>query len=178
MANNYRNTRIPLRAKDGCPTSYFIVDENGNHTPVSRAECLAHDEKGAPLLVVDPDGAAVFRLPRTMANEQIARWNMRFIWNEEYHDQAHVATAVPLDSESDLPSRFNLEAIIEDAELLAALLSVLTEAERHLLNATVVEGKSERHVAAELGITKQAVNKRKLQVLKKLNAHLSSKGFL
>jgi len=190
MANNYRNTRIPSRAEDGTPTSYFIIDEDNNHQAVTRAVCLAHDEQGAPPLYVSPDGANVFRMPRTELGEQLALENRHVIWNEEQRttrsrDRIEALNApIPTDDEVDfdIAADINIAQIVEDkAELdtlLAAVRDALTEPECDLLHAIFVDGKTERELAPLLGLKEpKSVNKRKHSALRKLHAYLTAKGY-
>ena len=85
-SESYRNTPIPYRAKNGDPMTYFIVDEEGKHTSVTRAECLSRQDApdGQPTQrwFVDEESGLVVRLPRTDESEELARDNMQFFWRE------------------------------------------------------------------------------------------------
>jgi len=87
------------------------------------------------------------------------------------------ASGAPLE----MADKFDLEAIIEDAELLEILLAALaalTSDERLLLRGTYVDGQTERELAHLLGLVQGAsVNKRKQRILEKLHNFMASKGF-
>jgi len=192
MANNYQNTRIPSRANDGTPTTYFIVDNDGSHRTVTRSECLAHDEQGAPPLLVDPDGATVTRLPRTPASEQLARENMQSIWAEEkraerwQHRQISMDTAALGESFSIdkllLADAMDVASIVEDLALydvLHAAVAQLSQADQHLIHELIWNGKTERELAVELGLKeRKSVNKRKNRILEILRNHPALKSFM
>jgi len=78
---SFRNTPIPRRAKNGDPMVYCVVDEDGNHTSVSREECLAHQDaisdQPVQRLFVDEESGLVVRLPHTKKSEELARENIR-----------------------------------------------------------------------------------------------------
>jgi len=182
MATNYRNTRIPSRANDGTPTTYFIVDDDGSHRAVTRAECLAHDEQGTPHLFVEPDGTTVTRLPRTALGEQLARENMRYIWREEQRARRRAKHEFSIDSATtgtgapvavNLADPVRVADVVEEAALLKALftaVSTLTDADRHLIYELFWNQKSERQLAAELGLkSHKTISYRKAKALAKLS---------
>jgi len=62
----------------------------------------------------------------------------------------------------------------EDKLLLYSALAELTDDERYLIEALYFQGKSERNLGEELGISCVAVHKRKNKILAKLNILLSN----
>jgi hypothetical protein len=190
MATNYRHTPIPSKGKDGTPTSYFTVDENCNHTPSGRAECIEHDELGAPHLFVEPDGSAIFRLPRTALGQQLARENMQYIWREDQRARRRSKREFSIDSavagtgyheHFRLIDPTDIASIVDDAALLDALTAAaatLTDADRHLIYELFWNQKSERQLAAELGLkSHKTISYRKAKALAKLAQVPALKNF-
>jgi len=67
------------------------------------------------------------------------------------------------------------EPLVEDIvvdklsrDMLMAALDELTDDERNLIDALFFEGKSERTVASELGLSQKGVNKRRHRIIEKL----------
>ena len=164
--------------------TYAIVADDGTETIVSKADFIASFDDLHPVYVNAEAGIAV-RLPLTDQAETIADENRRFVEAEAKHDQRWAARTVELDKATasgaplEVADKFDLAAFVEDAELLATLvdwLDQITQSERHLFVAQVLEGKTDRELAGELGIAHQNVNRRKQRVLEKLQDYLSSKG--
>jgi len=184
MANHYNQPNIPTRAKDGGPMTYAIVYEDGTSQPLNRAEFLAAFDVPHTLHLDIVAGLAV-RLPQTQEAENIADETRQYNEREAKREQRWAARTVELDkptpcgAQIDIAAEFDLEAFIEDAELLTTLvdwLDQITQNERHLFVAQVLDGKTDRELATELGIAHQNVNRRKQRVLEKLRAFLASKG--
>jgi len=191
MATNYKHTPIPNRAADGRPMSFFIVDEDGTTTTVSRDECLKRDSDGTAFpFFVDEASGRVVRLPRSEFGELIARENMRSVWREQKQTQRRAEREVSLDSavSGDGPIKIKLpndpmvvDQVVEDNALLAVLraaIADLTAEEQALVFEVFWNGKTERQLAPELGLKQaKSVNKRKHKVLETLRANVALAGF-
>jgi len=187
MANaSFIPSLIPLKAENGNPTVHYIVDDDGGSRPVTRVECLAHDEQGVPNLIVDPDGTAVYRLPRTALGEQLARENMQSIWQQDKYSERWAKRQFSINdllTGTDSGSRATADVtdIAEEAALLRTLIGAvaeLTSDDQYLLKAIFVDGKTERELALELGLKeRKSVNKRKNRILEILRNHPALKSF-
>lgn len=63
-------------------------------------------------------------------------------------------------------------AEVESTLFLEEVLSLLTPDQKKVINATVLEGLTERELASEMGIARQSVNKLKERALNRLRKHL------
>lgn len=63
-------------------------------------------------------------------------------------------------------------AEVESTLFLEEVLSLLTPDQKKVINATVLEGFTERELASEMGIARQSVNKLKERALNRLRKHL------
>ena len=110
--------------------------------------------------------------------EEQYRAYKRPVWTEKKRKQRQVAegtTPVSLDRLTEegyeTADDTDVEKIIQDKELLETLyiaLDALNDDDRNLINDLFYHNKSERQVAAELGLSQFGVNKRKHKVLEKL----------
>lgn len=85
---SFKSTPIPHRTKSRRPMQYYVLSEDGEkETKVTRTECLARAEEPQNPFpqrwFVDEESGLVVRLPRNQKGEDLARYNMRFIWRED-----------------------------------------------------------------------------------------------
>jgi len=81
--------------------------------------------------------------------------------------------------DASLPDHAAADSVRPDPELLdrlAALLETLDEGERRLIRQLFWDGRSEDQLARELGVSRQAVNKRKQKLLRRLRSGLDREG--
>lgn len=161
------NTRCFILADDGYEEiSYAELQERRANNPV-YADKRFIPLHGMLMEVTEADYRAFYRNIRRQRyiDEEAAR-NGAFSYNaldsEEMSGEDIIADISPL-----------LDEQVSDKLLVETMLccfSRLDEADRKLLAALYFEGKSERVLANELGITHQAVNKRRQKIITKLRA--------
>lgn len=109
-------------------------------------------------------------------SEEVYRAYRQPVWREtkrsEVRSDHEYSYERMLEDGMEIASRETLvENIVEDKlmlDMLLAALNELTADERNLIDALFYQGKSEREVAGEIGISSIAVHKRKHKILSKL----------
>lgn len=120
--------------------------------------------------VIHVDGQAI------EVAEQVYRMYKRSLWNERSRRRYRLEHESSLDAMMDSGMEpISNDALVEDIvadrmmlEALFAALQSLPGSERDLIRALYFEAKTEREVAAGLGISSVAVHKQKHRILKKL----------
>ena len=108
--------------------------------------------------------------------EEVYRAFKRPVWREHKRSQVRKKREISSDSLAEsgyeIPSKDKLvDEIVEDKlmlEILIAALDELSEDERQFINKLYYEEKTEAQVAECLGVSQQAVNKRRKNIIKKL----------
>lgn len=72
-----------------------------------------------------------------------------------------------------LAGKEDVERTVEQSAFLKEALSILTEKQRKVILATVLESQKEKEVARNLGMTQPAVSQTKARALKKLKEYFS-----
>ena len=72
-----------------------------------------------------------------------------------------------------LAGKEDVERTVEQSAFLKEALSILTEKQRKVILATVLESQKEKEVARKLGMTQPAVSQTKARALRKLKEHYS-----
>jgi len=185
----YDKPFIGTLAADGTPMVYAVLNDDGTQTPITREQCLAHDDLGAPPLYVDEESGLVIRLPRTEQGEQLARENMRYLWRQQKiaqrHDDRYVSLDTPILDPGIQPHHLihpvDTAELVETTALMTVLIAALDElpeADRQLIEELFWAGKSDRQLASEMGFkSHKSVGYRKNKVLAKLAQVPALKSF-
>jgi len=164
---------------------YYVQDANGECREVTRKECFAKPEEPTATLpfkqrwLYDLEAGYACRLERSRQGEDLYRMNATSLKREERQQERRAKMAdldktYEGDSEDNLDSRFeiadsfDLASYVADKflfEELYAALAKLTADDADLVQALYVDQRTERDYAAELGLSHQAVGKRRKKVL-------------
>jgi len=118
---------------------------------------------------------------QVLVSEEVYRAYKRPAWAERKRREVRAERELSLERFAadgfDMPSDDPLvEDVVADKlslDMLVSALDELTADERGLIDALFFEDKSEREVAAEIGLSKTGVHKQKTRILEKLKKLLS-----
>lgn len=161
------------------------VHRRGAHTPITGPELddLAHQAAGDALLAISG------KLDQFRGESRFTTWACKFVIFEvsgklARHFWLNPSTPMEAEDWDRLPDRFGLDpaAAAESRELIAALrLAVedeLTDRQRRVFAAIVLDGVPLDAVAAELHSSRNAVYKIMFDARRKLRASLVANGYL